>query len=86
MHAASVSNFMVLTELQFTGVCSVTSSSICKHLFSDSKCYYYPRTFVYCTAIHMFIFSTKTYSLHASDNVQFISNYDAHHDHHHHKQ
>ena len=83
MHAASARNLMILTELQFTGVCSVTSSSICKHLFPDSNCHYYLRTFVYCTAIHIFKFSKMTYSLHVSDNVQFISNYDAHHDHQH---
>jgi hypothetical protein len=36
MHATSVLNFTILTKLQFTGVSSVTSSSICKHLFPDS--------------------------------------------------
>lgn len=61
MHAASVRNFMILPNSNLREFVPLLPLP-----FVSTSSQKYIRTFVYCTAIHIFIFSTMTYSLYVT--------------------
>jgi hypothetical protein len=86
MHVASVLNFLKdigvrIVNLHVTWVSSVTSPSITKHVFPETKGNYYARKFVYYTVIHLFLYCTMSYPLHVRNTFQFINNSVAIHNH-----